>query len=275
MSLLLSTGVSQRRWLVKTGRFPLKRKLTHIKGFCCCNNSQLSSGRLPGDAEIIVVFNLPKYHHRREYKKKFLCDLKASDCVCGNVIHCWPGDKHQHCNLRLTKRQTVSHLKEHILEDLCTLNKGKKYWNMNLSRSKDKVVTRDERGGSWETNRKRGSYLADFVFQIKAQATTSNKDISDRVRKWNVYSKGADKRGHMRHSRALVRTVTFCYRWGMVILKTGVITGQWKMASCALPHLIYPICMSTDPLQFQLNAALRSAIYFVFAMKLKYFPTAC
>jgi len=47
------------------------------------------------------------------------------------------------------------------------------------------------------------------------------------------------------------------------------------MASSALPHLIYPICMSTNPLQFQLNAALRSAICFVFAMKLKYFPTAC
>lgn len=38
-----------------------------------------------------------------------------------------------------------------------------------------------------------------------------------------------------------------------------------------LPRLIYPICMSTLLLQFQFNAALRSAICFVFTMKLKYF----
>lgn len=55
-----------------------------------------------------------------------------------------------------------------------------------------------------KTNRKRGRYVADFVFQIKARATTSNKDISDSVRKWNVYSKGPDKWGHVRHLRALV-----------------------------------------------------------------------
>lgn len=67
MSLLLSTGVSQRRWLVKTGRFPLRRELTHIKGFCCCNNSQPRSGRLPRVAEIIAVFNLHSYPRRREY----------------------------------------------------------------------------------------------------------------------------------------------------------------------------------------------------------------
>ena len=66
MSLLLSTGVSQRRWLVKTGRFPLRRELTHIKGFCCCNNSWPSAGRLPRDGEIIAAFNL---HNRREYEK--------------------------------------------------------------------------------------------------------------------------------------------------------------------------------------------------------------
>jgi len=123
MSLLLSTGVAQRRWLVKTGSFPLQRKLTHMKGFCCSNNSQLSSGHLPGDGEITAVFNLLKYPRRREYKKVPVW-LKASGSVCGNVIHCWPGDKHQHWNLWLTKRQTVSHLTEHILEDLCSLNKG-------------------------------------------------------------------------------------------------------------------------------------------------------
>lgn len=110
MGLLLSTGVSQRRWLVKTGRFPLRRELTHIKGFCCCNNSQLGLGCLPRDSEIIAVFNLHKYPHWSEYKKAPVA-VKASDSVCGNVIHCWPGDKHQDYNLRLTKRQTVSHLK--------------------------------------------------------------------------------------------------------------------------------------------------------------------
>ena len=51
------------------------------------------------------------------------------------------------------------------------------------------------------------------------------------------------------------------------------------MATCALPHLIQPppppsICMSTNPLQFQFNAAHRSAICPVCTMKLKYFPTA-
>lgn len=123
MSLLLSTGVSRRRWLVKTGRFPLRQELTHIKGFCCCNNSRPSSGRLPGDAEIIAVFNLHNHPRGREYEKA-PARLEASDNVCGNVIHCWLGDKHQHCNLRLTERQTVSHLKEHILKDLYTLYKG-------------------------------------------------------------------------------------------------------------------------------------------------------
>lgn len=102
MSLLLSTGVSQRRWLVKTGRFPLRWELTHIKGFSCCNNSRPGSGRLPRDTEIIAVFNLYKYARRREYEKVPV-RLKASDNVCGNVIHCWPGDKHQRCNLRLTQ----------------------------------------------------------------------------------------------------------------------------------------------------------------------------
>lgn len=68
MSLLLSTGVSRRRWLVKTGRFPLRAELTHIKGLCCCNNSQLSSGRLPRHTEIIAVFNLHKYAHGGEEK---------------------------------------------------------------------------------------------------------------------------------------------------------------------------------------------------------------
>lgn len=85
MSLLLSTGVSQRRWLVKTGRFPQRPELTHIKGICCCNNSQESSGCLPRDAEIIAVFNLRNYSRRREYEKVTV-QLKASDNICGHVI---------------------------------------------------------------------------------------------------------------------------------------------------------------------------------------------
>lgn len=48
----------------------------------------------------------------------------AFDSICSNVILGRSGDKHQHCNLRLTKKQTVSHSEEHTLEDLCTRNKG-------------------------------------------------------------------------------------------------------------------------------------------------------
>lgn len=57
---------------------------------------------------------------------------------------------------------------------------------MNSSRPEDELVTRDERGGGGGrgTNRERGkSSLADFVFQIKAPATSGDKDVSDRMRK--------------------------------------------------------------------------------------------
>lgn len=128
---------------------------------------------------------------------------------------------------------------------------------MKLSSSKDKVVTGDERGGSKKTNRKRGSSdLADFVFQIKARATSSNKGISDRMRKWNVYSKGADKSAHMRRSNALVQTVTFCYGCGVGHSKKQVSlqgSEKWQLVCPPPPRLIYPICVSTHPLQFQFH----------------------
>lgn len=57
---------------------------------------------------------------------------------------------------------------------------------MDSSGPEDELVTRDERGGGGgrETNRERGKGSpADFVFQIKALATSGDKDVSDRMRK--------------------------------------------------------------------------------------------
>lgn len=174
MSLFHSTGVSQRRWLVKTGRFPLRPELTHIKGICYCNNSQASSGCLPRDTEIIAVFNLHNYSHRREYEQVAV-QLKASDNICGHVI---PVEqyKHQHCNLRLTKGQAVSHLKEHILKRTFTCSvKGKKYWNINLSRSKTKVVTRNDRGGSNGQTESGGAIWLALSFILKPKQEPTEK----------------------------------------------------------------------------------------------------
>lgn len=77
--------------------------------------------------------------------------------------------------------------------------------------------------------------------------------------KWNVYSKRADEWGHWRRWRALVRTVTFTYRRAAANVK------PWKMASCAILSVIYPIYTSSKPLQFRFGTALWSAISFVFS----------
>lgn len=127
---------------------------------------------------------------------------------------------------------------------------------MESSRPKDGTVNRG--GGSWQTEI-RPALLADFTFQIKARATSGNKDVSDRMRKWNVYSKGADKWGRWRRWRALVRTVAFTYGRAATNIK------WWEMSSCALLSVIYPIYTSTKPLQFPFGTALWSAIWFVFS----------
>lgn len=94
------------------------------------------------------------------------------------------------------------------------------------------------------------------------------------MRKWNVYSKRADKSGHMRHSRTLVRTVAFCYRWAAAILKTGAIIRQWKMASCVLLSLIWSLCMSTNPTTISIQYSSHVSNLFCLYNKMKYFPTA-
>lgn len=86
------------------------------------------------------------------------------------------------------------------------------------------------------------------------------------MRKWNVYSKGTDKWGHVRHSRALVWTVSFCCRWGAVILKAGVITGQGKMASCALPPFNLPR-LRVNPSPYNSNSTPHSDQQFVLSLQ--------
>lgn len=105
----------------------------------------------------------------------------------------------------------------------------------------------------WERRRRRRprdkqragkSSPADFVFQIKAPATSGDKDVSDRMRKWNVYSErewgvgGADKAGHTRRSSAPVQTVTVCYSYEQRhFLRRAVWNGE-----LGAPHfLTYPI----------------------------------
>lgn len=54
------------------------------------------------------------------------------------------------------------------------------------------------------------------------------------------------------------------------IVETGVITGQWKMASCAPPHLIYTICVSSYAYNF--HPVMVSDQTFVLSLnKLKHF----
>lgn len=139
---------------------------------------------------------------------------------------------------------------------------------MNLSLSKDKTVTRDERRGSRRQIESGARYWAHFVFQIKARATTSNKDISDRMRKLNVYSEGADRWGHTRHSKAFFffRLSLFATDEEWLFLKQVPLQGSKKMASCALPHLIHPIwiCQATP---YNLNSIQHSDQQFVLSLQ--------
>jgi len=80
---------------------------------------------------------------------------------------------------------------------------------MNLKPSKDNAVTRDERGGSKRQIASGGAILLTLSFRLEPEQQPATKDISDRMRKWNVYSKGTDKWAHIRHSWGFVWTVFF------------------------------------------------------------------
>lgn len=139
-------------------------------------------------------------------------------------------------NLRVTRRQTLSHLQEHVLKDLCTRTKGREMLEDEL-----KVLQRQDCHQRCERRKQKANrdWEADFVFQIKTRATTSNKDISDRRRKWNVYSRGGlISEAAQDIGGGLVWIVYFASDWEWSFLKQVSLRGHWEMASGALPHFI-------------------------------------
>lgn len=131
-------------------------------------------------------------------------------------------DKYGDPRLRPGKKTQLN--KEGRFHTLKRLKKNKNRWW-----TKDRTVKRE--GGMRQTESRWALWLA-LPFRLKPEQRATHTGFW-RMRKWNVYSKGADKWGRWRCWRALVQTVAFTHRRAAANIK------QSKLCTlqCNLPHL--------------------------------------
>lgn len=130
-----------------------------MKGFSCCNNSLARSGSRPGDAEITAALRW----HRYTQKKKAKSLLTASDSVCGDIIQCREGDKHQRC------------ASKHILNDLYSFNEEQERQERELKQFQRRGLSRHER--RVEQTGRRAAIWPTLSFRLEPQQPPAAKTI--------------------------------------------------------------------------------------------------